>query len=133
MLKRFLFSDGVIAAFQMLMCWNSACAKPFRERRPRSAMPITRVACGPVEIFAVSLVQVAYMLTTCPYFDNLKLDIYDEDGPQCQFIKSVMISTLVPLALNLLMKSQLRSDKGAKQLLPVTTLVTFRTLSVHQL
>jgi len=51
-------------------------------------------ACGPVEvsfgpvyvIFAV--VKVSYILTTCPYFDNLEFDIFDAGGPQCHFITS---------------------------------------------
>jgi len=27
---------------------------------------------------------------TCPYFDNLKFDTFDADGPQCHFITSVL-------------------------------------------
>ena len=66
----------------------------------------------------------------CAYFDNLKFEIFDADGPQCHIIMSVLhavrfhmsiehlgaklftsflISTLVPLTLNLPMKSHLRS------------------------
>jgi len=35
---------------------------------------------GPVKVFAV--VQVAYVLTTYPYFDDLKCDIFDAGDPQ---------------------------------------------------
>ena len=30
------------------------------------------------------------MLTTCPYFDNLKFDIFVAGGPQCHFVTSVL-------------------------------------------
>jgi len=33
--------------------------------------------------------KVSYILTTCPYFDNLEFDIFDASGLQCNFIKSV--------------------------------------------
>jgi len=32
---------------------------------------------------------VSYILTTCPYFDNLAFDIFDAGGPQCHCIASV--------------------------------------------
>jgi len=38
-------------------------------------------------VFAV--VKVNYLLTTCPYFDNLEFDVLDAGGPQCHFITSV--------------------------------------------
>jgi len=28
------------------------------------------------------IVKVSYILTTCPYFDNLEFDIFDAGGPQ---------------------------------------------------
>jgi len=31
-------------------------------------------------------------MTTCPYFDNLELDIFDAGGAQCHFITSVTTS-----------------------------------------
>jgi len=51
----------------------------------------------------LAVVKVSYILTTCPYFDNLEFDIFNAGGPQCYFIMSVS----------------------------VTTAVRFRTLSVH--
>jgi len=42
---------------------------------------------GPVQVSAV--VEVSYILTTCPYFDYLDFDIFDAGGPQCPFITSV--------------------------------------------
>jgi len=81
------------------------------------------------------------MLTACPNFDNFNFDIFDAVVPQCHFITSVLragrfpyvhwhlgvkhftfvISTLVPLALKVTMKSQLWSgySTGAKQSLPL--------------
>jgi len=35
------------------------------------------------------------MLTTSPYFDNLEFDIFDTGGPQCHFIKSVIITVRI--------------------------------------
>jgi len=54
-------------------------------RGPHTAK--SQVLCGPVYVFAV--VKVAYMLTTCPHFDNPKFDIFDAGCPQCHFITSV--------------------------------------------
>jgi len=34
-------------------------------------------------------VKESYMLTTCPYFDNLEFDIFDASGAQCHFIMFV--------------------------------------------
>ena len=112
--------------------------------------------CGPVERFVRPSsgfrcgISSLYILTTCPYFDNLKFDIFDAGGPQYHFITSVLragrfpyvhrrrgakcftsflISTLVPLALNLLMTSHLRS--GLRYQTVVTIAVRTRTLSVH--
>ena len=48
-----------------------------------------KVLCGLVQVFAE--VKVSYILTTCPYFDNLEFDIFDAGGPQCRFITSVTI------------------------------------------
>jgi len=48
----------------------------------------SRVFCGPVYVFAVVKV---YILTTCPYFDNLELGIFDAGGAQCY------LSRLLPL------------------------------------
>ena len=39
----------------------------------------------------VSYVNVSYILTTCPYFDNFGFEIFDAGGPQCDFITSVTI------------------------------------------
>ena len=53
-----------------------------------------RAACGPVEGFVrpslgFAAVKVSYVLTTCPYFDNLEFDILDAGGLQIHFITSV--------------------------------------------
>jgi len=37
------------------------------------------------------VVKVSYILTTCPYFDNLEFDIFDAGGPQCHFITSFIV------------------------------------------
>jgi len=37
-----------------------------------------------------------YILTTCPYFDNLQLDIIDVCCPQCHFIMAVTIAVMIP-------------------------------------
>jgi len=37
-------------------------------------------------------VKVSYILTTCPYFDNLSFYIFDGGGTQCHFITSVPIA-----------------------------------------
>jgi len=47
-------------------------------------------ACGPVEIFAV--VNVSYILTSCPYFDNPEFENFDAVGFQCHFVTSVTIA-----------------------------------------
>jgi len=47
----------------------------------------SKVLCGPVQVFAV--VNVSYILTTCPYFDNLEFDIFEASDLQCHFITSV--------------------------------------------
>jgi len=49
-----------------------------------------RTACGPVQVFAA--VNVSYILTTCPYFDNLEFDIFEASALQCHFITSVTIA-----------------------------------------
>jgi len=38
----------------------------------------SRVLCSPV----CAAVEVSYILTTCPYFDDLEFDIFDAGGPQ---------------------------------------------------
>jgi len=55
-----------------------------------------RVACDPVEgvvqpSLAFAVVKFSYigLLTTCPYFDNLEVDIFDACRLQCQFLTSV--------------------------------------------
>jgi len=53
----------------------------------------SKVLCGPVYVFAV--VKVSYVLSTCPYFDNLEFDIFDADGLQCHFIMSVAIAVRI--------------------------------------
>jgi len=89
-------------------------------------------------------------VTTCVYFDILKSDIFDAGGSQCHIIMSVLHagrfpyvhwhlgvklftsflnSTLVPLALNLPVKSHLRS--GYRYQTVVTNAVRIRSLSVH--
>jgi len=40
--------------------------------------------------FAVA--KISYILTTCPHFNNLELDIFDEGGLQCHFITSVAVA-----------------------------------------
>jgi len=47
---------------------------------------------------ACSLVQVVYKLTTCPYFDKLKFDIFDTGGPLCHFIMSVLHAGRHPMS-----------------------------------
>jgi len=77
--------------------------KTYARRRPRPAMtnprptgrmrPSWKVLCGPVEVFAV--VEVLYILTTCPDFDDLEFDIFVAGGPQCHFITSVTIAVRI--------------------------------------
>jgi len=40
---------------------------------------------------------VCSLLTTCPYFDNLELDICDVAGLQCHFIMSVAIAVRIQM------------------------------------
>ena len=42
-----------------------------------------------LKVFAV--VKVSYILTSCPYLDNLEFDIFDTDSSQCRFNTSVTI------------------------------------------
>jgi len=53
----------------------------------------SKVSCGPVEVFTV--VKVTYMLTICPYFDNLQFDIFDAGGLHCQLTTSVTIAVRI--------------------------------------
>jgi len=39
--------------------------------------------------------KISYILTTCPYFDNLELDIFNAGGPQCHLITSVTIAVRI--------------------------------------
>ena len=57
------------------------------ERGPHAAQ--SKVLCGPVEVFAG--VKVFYILTICPYFDNLEFNIFNTGDPQCHFVTSVTI------------------------------------------
>ena len=41
------------------------------------------------------MVKVSYILTTCPYFDNLEFDIFDAGGPQCHFITSFTMAVRI--------------------------------------
>jgi len=50
-----------------------------------------RAACYPVQVFA--LVKESYILTTCPYSDNLEFDILME------VVLSATLSRLLPLQL----------------------------------
>jgi len=59
-------------------------------RGPWAACNPVEGVCGQVQVFAV--VKVFYILTTCPYFDNLEFDIFDAGGYQCHFITSVTIA-----------------------------------------
>jgi len=72
------------------------------EKSPKSTLSKPRRRfCAAHYVFSV--VKVSSMLTACPYFDNLEVDIFDVVGPQCHFIASL------------------------------TTAVRIRTLSVHWL
>ena len=42
-----------------------------------------------------TVVNVTYLQTTCPCFDNLEFDIFDASGPQCHFITSVTIAARI--------------------------------------
>jgi len=61
-------------------------------RGPRAA---SKVLCGPAKVLAVVKVSYIYILTTCPYFDNLEFDIFDAGGPQCHFITSITIAVRI--------------------------------------
>jgi len=39
----------------------------------------------------LTVVNVAYLLITCPYFDNLYFDIFHAGGPQWHFYHSVSL------------------------------------------
>jgi len=41
------------------------------------------------------VVRVSYILTTCPYFDNLEFDSFDVGGPQCHFITSFAMAVRI--------------------------------------
>jgi len=40
-------------------------------------------------------VEVSYIFTTCPWFDNLEFDVIDVGCPQCHFITSIAIAVVV--------------------------------------
>jgi len=43
----------------------------------------------------LGVVKVFYILTTFPYFDYLKIDIFVAGGPQCHFMKSAAIAVRI--------------------------------------
>jgi len=53
----------------------------------------SKALCGPVLGFAI--VKLVYVLTTCPYFDNLEFDIFDAGCPKCHSIMSVTIAVRI--------------------------------------
>jgi len=59
-------------------------------RGPWAACDTVERVCVQVQVFAA--VKVSYILTTCPYFDNLEFDIFDASGYQRHFITSVTIA-----------------------------------------
>jgi len=73
-------------------------------------------ACCPVEVFlrrslGSAVVNLSYILTTCPCFDNLDFDIIDAGGPQpqCHFITSVtMVVRIRTLSVHQLMLNSVR-------------------------
>jgi len=67
--------------FDVPLTLNQLCPT----HRPYAAQ--SNVLCGAVEDFA--MVEVVYILTTCPHFDNVEIDIFDAGGPQCHVITSV--------------------------------------------
>jgi len=73
---------------------------------PRTALYNLWAASGLVKGFmqpsyVFPIVKVAYILTTCPYFNNLEFDIFGEGGLQCHFITSVTSATLSHLAVRI--------------------------------
>ena len=48
------------------------------------------------------MVKVSYILTTCPYFDNLEFDIFDAGGPQCYFVTSFTMAIRIRTVLSTL-------------------------------
>jgi len=59
-----------------------------------------RASCGPVDCFVrlglgFCCSKVSYVLTTCPCFDNVELDIFDAGGPQCHIVTSVTIAVRI--------------------------------------
>jgi len=56
-----------------------------------------RAACGPIEGFVrpsmgFRCCKVSYILTTCPYSDNLEFDSSVAGGPQCHIITSLTVA-----------------------------------------
>jgi len=59
-----------------------------------------RAACGRVEGFVRPSVgfrcgKMSYILTICPYFDNLESNIFDAGDLQCHCISSVTIAVTI--------------------------------------
>jgi len=52
-----------------------------------------RFCAAHFRFFAV--VKVSYILTKCPYFDNLEFDICDASRLQCHFVTSVTIAVRI--------------------------------------
>jgi len=68
--------------------------------RCKSTMSNPRASCGPVDCFVrlglgFCCSKVSYVLTTCPCFDNVELDIFDAGGPQCHIVTSVTIAVRI--------------------------------------
>jgi len=66
----------------------------------RTAMSNPGASCGPVDCFVRPSLgfccsKVSYVLTTCPYFDNLEFDISDAGGPQCHILTSGTIAVRI--------------------------------------
>jgi len=40
--------------------------------------------------------KVSYILTTCPYFDNLEYDVFDAGGLQNNFLTSATFAVRIP-------------------------------------
>jgi len=66
-----------------------------------TAVSNQRPACGPVEGLVRTSLGFRCSMSSlhtdiCPYFDNLKFDIFDAGGPQCHFITSVLRAGRLP-------------------------------------
>jgi len=68
-------------------------SKIFEQEQARVWKSDSDHLCGPVEGFVwpslcFTVVKVVYVLSTCPYFDNLEFDIFGAGCPKCNFITS---------------------------------------------